>query len=83
MPRHARTVALFIMSTQLPLFRDIQASRQDAAEWIAGLKFGEALKDILTFPIWAIGWLLGKLWYVILYVVGILVASFKQGLGRN
>jgi hypothetical protein len=70
------------MSTNVPVFREIQASRQLAKEWIAEFQFGEALKDLLTFPIWAIGWLLGKLWYLLLYVVGILVTSFKQGLGR-
>lgn len=71
------------MTTSVPVFREIQASRQDAREWIAGLQFREAIKDILTFPLWLLGWLAGRLWYLILYVVGILVASFKQGSGKS
>lgn len=71
------------MTTNVKLFRDIQKARTNSNEWIQQLQLGEALKDLLVLPFYVIGWILGKLWYLILFLFQIFRESFKQGSGRS
>lgn len=54
----------------------------NATDWAKGLKIRRAALNLISVPIWGVGWLLGFLFFCIKFVVGLFIIGIREGWGK-
>ena len=57
----------------------LEQTASRATAWANNLKLKQAAVNLLTFLIIALPWCLGKLWWGVKWVMGVIIVGFKLG----